>query len=184
MQHQGAFEKFNSKPLVLTFNATDVDLVITPTRIISSRNKINGFDKKPAVKIENMAGEKIDFHQAILPAGSGISRDYEKEVAKYNQKNNFKISLSAPEDVYLTDVNGKKTIVPVVIKKASKMIETLYVKASSVEKEQFTDWAFKNRKSIETPLNGEGKILPMLEYWYEKATSDEKAEILTWVLAQ
>ncbi|MCP5078232.1 MAG: hypothetical protein GY951_09290 [Psychromonas sp.] len=68
-------------------------------------------------------------------------------------------------------------------KQALQMSQELFAKASDTEKEQFTDWAFENRKSIETPLDGKGKILPMLEYWYEKATSDEKAEILTWILA-
>ena len=65
-----------------------------------------------------------------------------------------------------------------------KMTQDLFVKASDAEKEQFTDWAFKNRKSIKTELNGKGKILPMLEYWFEKASEEERAEILTWVLAQ
>ncbi len=68
-------------------------------------------------------------------------------------------------------------------KQALQMSQSLFAKASILEKELFTNWAFKNRKSINTPLNGEGKVLPMLEYWYEKATSDEKAEILTWILA-
>ena len=65
-----------------------------------------------------------------------------------------------------------------------KMTQALFAKASTAEKERFTDWAFKNRKSIKAELNGKGRRLPMLEYWFEKASEEEKAEILTWILSQ
>lgn len=62
--------------------------------------------------------------------------------------------------------------------------QSLYLKATDAEKSKFSDWAFKNRDAIKTKLNGEGKVLPMLEYWFGKANSDEKAKILTWMLYQ
>lgn len=67
---------------------------------------------------------------------------------------------------------------------AIKMTQNLFAKATTTEKEQFSDWAFKNRKSISTSLTAEGKILPMLEYWFEKATPEQRAEIVTWIISQ
>lgn len=64
------------------------------------------------------------------------------------------------------------------------MSQDLYAKASDTEKMQYSDWAFANRKSITTPLTGEGKILPMLAEWFEKASVAERAEIVTWVISQ
>ena len=47
-----------------------------------------------------------------------------------------------------------------------KMSQDLFARASDAEKEQFTDWAFKNRKAIKAPLKTESRVLSMLEYWY------------------
>ncbi|MCK5817692.1 MAG: hypothetical protein KAH18_00265 [Psychromonas sp.] len=65
-----------------------------------------------------------------------------------------------------------------------KMSQALFIKASDHDKKQFTDWAFKNRKSIKQPLKSKDKILTMLEYWYKKANIDEKAQIVSWTLLQ
>ena len=54
--------------------------------------------------------------------------------------------------------------------------------ASPVEQEQFTEWAFANRKTVNSKLTTSSKSLEMLSYWYEKASSEDKAQILTWLL--
>ncbi|MUJ30022.1 DUF2057 domain-containing protein, partial [Aliivibrio fischeri] len=50
------------------------------------------------------------------------------------------------------------------------------------EQEQFTEWAFANRKSISTQLKSDSKSVEMLSYWYEKASTEDRAQILTWLL--
>jgi uncharacterized protein YccT (UPF0319 family) len=171
----GEKEKFKSEPLILSFDLNDVDLEISPARNFMRIEEVNGFDKKPIV-IVTQNGKSVEVKQELLKRGSGISRDY---AAELKAQNGF---------VESTDVASVAVVATTPVKKAPaspiKMSEDLFAKASSAEKEQFTDWAFKNRKAIKAPLDGEGKILPMLEYWYEKASADEKAEILTWILAQ
>ncbi len=84
----------------------------------------------------------------------------------------------------------KQNIAPldvVVVKAAADPIEMskeLFVKASDMEKEQFSDWAFKNRKAVTAELKTESKVLAMLEYWYQQASESQRAQILTWVIAQ
>ncbi|WP_019616721.1 hypothetical protein [Psychromonas ossibalaenae] len=77
---------------------------------------------------------------------------------------------------------------PVVVKAETAdpiaMSKELFIKASAAEKEQFTDWAFKNRKTISAELKSESKIVSMLEYWYQQASESQRAQILTWVIAQ
>ncbi|WP_028864084.1 hypothetical protein [Psychromonas aquimarina] len=65
-----------------------------------------------------------------------------------------------------------------------QMSKDLFVKASAAEKELFSDWAFKNRKTLGAELNSESKVLSMLEYWYQQASESQRAQILTWVIAQ
>ena len=66
--------------------------------------------------------------------------------------------------------------------KPVEMAKYWFNEATAVEQEQFTEWAFANRKSISTTLNSDSKSLEMLSYWYEKASTEDKAQILTWLL--
>ena len=54
--------------------------------------------------------------------------------------------------------------------------------ATAAEQDQFTEWAFANRKVINNKLTTSSKSLEMLSYWYVKASSEDKAQILTWLL--
>lgn len=175
---QGYKEKFKSEPVVLSFNLSDVNVEVTPERSFIRYEEIKGFDKNPTFIVTNN-GENISVENALLERGAGMTRDYATELKAYNQENNIVVATAGVSSVSTTTESVKKVPASPII-----MSQALFIKANAAEKEQYTDWAFENRKSIAAPLNGEGKILPMLEYWYEKATKDEKAEILTWVLAQ
>jgi len=175
VQKQGQKEKFKSEPIIITLDTNDAELIISPTRVFFLHERIEGFDKNPVLSATNN-GKPFELNQVLLERGAGISRDYAAELKAQNEFNNVAITPASEVAVVTTTV--KKAASPL------KMSQDLFAKASATEKEQFTDWAFKNRKEIKSQLVAEGKILPMLEYWYEKATSDERAEILTWVLAQ
>ena len=170
---QGQKEKFKSEPLIISLDLENVDLEIFPERDFLYHKDIKGFDKKPVV-LAKVNGKEVVVQQEILERGAGMTRDYAAELKVQNGFDNVS-EVVAVAPVVTT---------PKVASSPIKMSQDLFVKASETEKEQFTDWAFKNRKSIKAPLDGEGKILPMLEYWYEKADADEKAEILTWILAK
>lgn len=96
--------------------------------------------------------------------------------------------MAASKKTNTAVVITEKETTPAVIgntnSKAVQMNKYWFNEATVTEKEIFTNWAFKNRKKITTPLNGETKTLEMLEYWYEKASTSEKAEILSWVISQ
>lgn len=66
--------------------------------------------------------------------------------------------------------------------KPIEMTKYWFGDATALEQEQFSEWAFVNRKSISSSLKSESKSLEMLSYWYEKASVEEKASILTWLL--
>ncbi|MDD9197583.1 hypothetical protein PVK62_17330, partial [Aliivibrio sp. S3MY1] len=66
--------------------------------------------------------------------------------------------------------------------KPVEMSQYWFDEATAVEQEQFTEWAFANRKAVKSKLATSSKSLEMLSYWYEKASSEDKAQILTWLL--
>ncbi|GLS89637.1 hypothetical protein GCM10007916_07040 [Psychromonas marina] len=170
---QGEKEKFKSEPIVINFDINDANLMISPSRTFMRVEEIQGFDKNPVV-IVTQEGQPLDVEQQLLERGVGISRDYAAELKAQNGADNISQLAANTAAVSVAKVTTASPI---------KMSQDLFIKASESEKEQFTDWAFENRKSIKSELNGEGKILPMLEYWYEKANLDQRAELLTWILA-
>jgi uncharacterized protein YccT (UPF0319 family) len=171
---QGEKEKFKSEPIIVSFDINDANLMISPSRTFMRVEEIQGFDKTPTV-IVTKEGLPIDVEQQLLERGVGISRDYAAELKAQNGNQNIAQLAAVAAPVSVAKVSNVSPI---------KMSQDLFSKASASEKDQFTNWAFENRKSIKSELNGEGKILPMLEYWYEKANLDERAELLTWILAQ
>ena len=66
--------------------------------------------------------------------------------------------------------------------KPVEMTKYWFDEAAVTEQEQFTEWAFANRKAVNNKLTTSSKSLEMLSYWYEKASSEDKAQILTWLL--
>ncbi|MUK47242.1 hypothetical protein GNP79_18060, partial [Aliivibrio fischeri] len=66
--------------------------------------------------------------------------------------------------------------------KPVEMSKYWFDEATVAEQEQFTEWAFANRKSISTQLKSDSKSVEMLSYWYEKASTEDRAQILTWLL--
>jgi hypothetical protein len=108
--------------------------------------------------------------------------------------NSNKLSFTIPAGYFQAIVNERslyldkpiKDVAPVtVITEQSKPVEMTkywFDEAKPLEQEQFTEWAFANRKSVTTPLASDSKSLEMLSYWYEKASEEDKAQVLTWLL--
>lgn len=107
--------------------------------------------------------------------------------------NSNKLSFTIPAGYFQAIVNERSVYLDNPIKeeqiihpaeetKPVEMTKYWFDDATTVEKEQFTEWAFANRKSVTTSLEGNSKSVDMLSYWYEKASIEDKAQILTWLL--
>ena len=167
------FEKFKTNPLVITFDASNEDLTIKPTKMILSSRQVNDFKKKPSFILSNKAGTVLASNQAILPADSGLMRDYEKELMKFNRKPNLLIAskytdpATVAQEVLLvssnlagTDVSSSavSTQLQGVIKQASShqaegasensliLMKADFLRMNSEEKNIFLRWAIKNVK--------------------------------------
>ncbi|AJR09597.1 DUF2057 domain-containing protein [Photobacterium gaetbulicola] len=89
VSYNGEFKKFLTQPVVLTFNVSDSDLNVSASRSIIREDQIKGFDKEPSFRIEKAGNYFSEFHQAVLPRGAGIVRDYERELDDYNLEQGF-----------------------------------------------------------------------------------------------
>ena len=168
------FEKFKTDPLVITFDASNEELTIEPEKIIFSQRQVSDFKKNPSFILNNEAGLLLASNQAILPADSGMMRDYEKELIKFNRKRNLVIASQKTDPSFIAEevlpVSATLAAVPVpspivpiqpqaVIKQTSNhqtkssaensliLMKADFLRMDSDEKKAFLRWAVKNVKA-------------------------------------
>ncbi|MCC4798974.1 hypothetical protein BCT30_21725 [Enterovibrio norvegicus] len=146
-------DKFNSRPIVVTFDASDTEFEFSPTRRIESERDISGFDQKPSVKIE---GENhVEFHQGILLRGPGILPDLARDLALYNKKNGMQGSVQTVVESSKTPVATAS--VPVVATQATSasaqitnnafiLLQADFLRMSPEQQKAFLSWAVQNVK--------------------------------------
>ncbi|UPQ88627.1 YccT family protein [Vibrio sinaloensis] len=178
---QGEKEKFNSEVLVVSFDASNEQVLIEPGMTITRKEHATAFDANPSLKITSSTGQKLDYQQAILPASMGVTRDYEKELAKFNKAN----GIVVPGMVAATAVESQSAIQSAQPSSAQSMVQYWYEKAQPVDKEQFVEWAFANRKQQQLEaLDSDSKPLEMMSYWYTEADAGERKAIFAWLVSQ
>lgn len=107
------FEKFKSDPLVITFDASDVNFTVSPTRAINSERQIKDFRGNPSFRLLTANDKDVSATQDVLPAGPGLLRDYEKELVKFNQKRGVVLfSASAQNTIPAASVASPVISVP------------------------------------------------------------------------
>ncbi len=129
--------------------------------------------------IENVSSEFIDLtlsaensqHTVTMSVPKAYFTAVQKEAAYLNTSSNT--AVNAPRAMQVTGAEESR---------AQNMIEYWYFEASPSEQQQFRDWAFVNRNSINTKMVTQSQPTQMLSYWYEQASSEEKKQILAWLL--
>ncbi|MGC9401510.1 YccT family protein [Vibrio genomosp. F10] len=181
----GEKEKFNSQPIVLTFEASDTSLFVSAPSKISRVEQAEEFEKNPRFVVTDKSGKEIKVRQDILPASSGISRDYIKELARYNAKHSIEgVAVVTTATTAVAVESKPKAKASSDQSQPSQMVEYWYEKASNEERTVFSDWAFDNRKTKEVEVIEGSKALEMASYWYSQCDLSERKQILAWLLEQ
>lgn len=186
VEKQGEKEKYNSKAFVLTFDATDTSLSFVPEMNITRSEQAEEFNNNPSFLVKNAAGHIIKTDTALLPASSGFTRDYEKELAKFNAKHYPELTT---ETVAITELksNPVQQEAKEIVKSNSKqqnMFNYWLKQASSEEVEQFTELAFDSRGKAEVVVPKEAsRSLQMLGYWFNKSSQHERKQILSHLVS-
>lgn len=188
VERQGEKEKFNSTVLVATFDAQDDEIFIEPGMTITRVEQAEAFNKTPNISFKSKSGNDLNVQQEALPALPGITRDYEKELARYNKNSGIAIATAA--SVSVDESTLSKPSESVVVQTESdamtseSMVQYWYEKADSADKETFVNWAFSNRKQPDIATLSGNKPLEMMSYWYAEADMGERKSIFSWLMAQ
>lgn len=179
----GEKEKYNSVPVIMTFDASDLNVQLSASKDVKSVKESVLFDRNPLFILkEPQAKTELLVKQNILPSAGGFTRDYELEVARYNVKN--KIALS-DVSVAVLQIENKEKIK--IIENDDgintvKMVEHWYSKASEKERTVFTELAFQSRKNnINLDDGNESKALDMMVHWYNESTDEQKKSVISWL---
>lgn len=73
---------------------------------------------------------------------------------------------------------------PVNDSKSIEMVQYWYDKATPEEKEQFAQFAIKNRKGGVQTVTSESQSYNMLQYWYSESSQEERSQVLNWLINQ
>ncbi|WP_104399163.1 YccT family protein [Vibrio penaeicida] len=142
---QGEHEKFNSEPIVVTFEAANKELTLNPAKVITRSDQVGSFGDNPKVKMLDVAGHSYPIDQGILKRGSGLTRDYERELTKFNQKNGIKIATATAATAATAATTATTAITTSSMSKnTSSTLSDLkadFGKLSSTEKKEFLMWA-------------------------------------------
>ncbi|MCP3700010.1 MAG: DUF2057 domain-containing protein [Aliivibrio sp.] len=184
----GEKEKFNSAPVIITFDLNDKNVEVLPSQKIKFAKDAEVFDKNPTFILKNIqGGSDLAMKQDILPSAGGFTRDYELEIARYNVKNH--IALSDVSAAVLQVENKDKNKIEMVENQDGintlAMVKHWYSKASEKEKAEFTELAFQSRKNnINLDEKNESKALDMMVHWYNESTTEQKKKVISWLFEQ
>lgn len=150
VSYSGEYKKFRSEPVVLTFDASDTELLVKPSRHIVREQHINGFDKNPSMKIEQ-SGQSFDaFHQGILLRSTGMMRDHVKELEEYNVAQGF-VAVDPRPKLELTTTKEKAVVPAAAVSPANSkftatgdnaliLMQADYLRLSDDQKQTFLQW--------------------------------------------
>jgi uncharacterized protein YccT (UPF0319 family) len=176
---QSEFEKYYSYPAVITFTASDAKLTLRPAQVVKTQAQAKAYKMNPLMQLVGQDGDVIETEQGVLMPGNGFMRDYEKELATYNSKHKV-----LNDSATTTELLGAPESTQAAPGMAQEMVRYWFVEASKKERQQFTEWALANRKSVTGSLEADSRPLQMLSHWYTQTGKGERAKILGWLLEQ
>lgn len=146
------FEKFRSDPVVVTFDASDTSLYIKPEHDIRFEREAKDYKSKALFVLQTPDGQNLIAEQAVLPRGSGFTRNYEKELARFNKKNQINLYQEDEpvlvEQAPITTPRTKQvTRAQMSGENATILLKADFLRMSQEERKAFLDWASKNTNS-------------------------------------
>lgn len=133
----GQFEKYNSPVSIVTFSAENQTITLSPAQKVKNVKDADSFSKSPIYTL-NTEGE-IAVTQELLPRGSGLTRDYEKEIARYNSKRNIRFEkeiihtpFSSKENLTIPEYTDSPNI---------NKIKQDFLSLPTLEQKEFLKWA-------------------------------------------
>ncbi|NLS11609.1 DUF2057 domain-containing protein [Vibrio sp. SM6] len=159
----GEFEKFNSSPMIITFKASNETVMLLADDTIETVAQAEQFNKKPYITVQAESGNAIVTQQELLPPSEGITRDYEKEVKRYNAKRNIILKQKTIETEFSSPIIVTEFSSPIAENEEPKAQTTLH-KATDAELTSAT--------------------MNLLQQGYLTLNETQRKQFLSWAVAQ
>lgn len=176
VQSESEFEKFKTDPLVISFDASDGDFIISATRTIVAKRQIKDFKQNPSFIVINNNGKDVNSTQDILPIGPGLIRDHEKELAKFNVKRANKAAQNSTAVASITDISAPSA--PVILASVKAVPAIAFIEATS---------AGESIRHAPEPVNSNNDMvsenaLILLKADFLRMNAKDKQQFLRWAV--
>ncbi|WP_061013011.1 DUF2057 family protein [Photobacterium leiognathi] len=136
----GDWAKFNSKPMVVSFNASNEIVKLSPAFKIDGIQAQKAFEKAPKLDLRTKSSQNVNFNFAVLPGSYSILTGYEKALAAFNSKQgDTKYLLASP--VSPSIVANEATIQSSNQKVILSSVQSDFLSLSNAERKRFLQWA-------------------------------------------
>ncbi|PSW21270.1 DUF2057 domain-containing protein [Photobacterium sanctipauli] len=162
-RENGDDQVFKSDVIIVKFDESDENLKLELPRLRSGQD-VRKFNKSPNFTLANGQGEAISYQQdKLIKHGLQFGRDYEAEIAAYNQSGKVAALTSAVAVATLPAAAATTTPKPVQLPAATSPA-----------------------KPDEATSQPQGKNVPenMLNYWYEQADEATRARFKARINAE
>lgn len=170
-RERGSMERFESEVVVIRFNAENKSYQLMLPNITLAK-QANRFNKHPEIAINSDSGKVIIQTDILTKSGLQFGRNYQQELAAYNLSQQAAavsqfapayavaapVSIAPPQGVATATAASATIVAPVSISPPSPIAApTSAVAPKTIEQDQ-------------------AEIRQMLDYWYNKANDNTKAE--------
>jgi len=173
-RERGSMERFESEVVVIRFNAENKSYQLMLPNITQAK-QANRFNKHPEIAINSDSGKVTIQTDILTKSGLQFGRNYQQELAAYNLSQQAAavsqfapayavaapvapVSIAPPQGVATATAASATIVAPVSISPPSPIAApTSAVAPKTIEQDQ-------------------AEIRQMLDYWYNKANDNTKAE--------
>jgi len=160
LKSSGKDRVFDSTPYVLTFDAPDSEITITPPKMYTYDQADQAFKRNPKWIVETESGESIAYSQEVLDRAEGFMPyfDMPERVAKHNEARGIAFGASAA------------LVAKAQVAEAVKPVASSKIKVTT-----------PNTKEMVKP---DTSSVEQLKAWYLKASKQERKEFRRWMIDQ
>ncbi|OIQ25512.1 DUF2057 domain-containing protein [uncultured Vibrio sp.] len=138
----GGKEKFNSSPMVVTFDVSDETLLLEAPYAIRDQRTVNRYNKNPTIKITSNGQDVPVSTDIITDETFALIKDYDAMLSNYNQTGGVAAisvaSTDKPSTLSKSNISIENT------KFTANSLEAGFLEMTPEQRQEFVSWAVKN----------------------------------------
>ncbi|MGD8117779.1 MULTISPECIES: DUF2057 family protein [unclassified Vibrio] len=140
----GGKKKFNSHPMVVTFDAQNETLLFETPFAIRDQRGVSKFEKSPTVKVTSNGQSVQIVMDQIVNQSFALIHDYDAMLNDYNLAGGIAAISVTPTEPNIKASSASVASVNVDQKVQSKLIQRDFLSMTPSERQEFISWAVKH----------------------------------------